>query len=86
MNQSEIMCDHACRNTCAMLSEALRRETAMLQFYDRIIKECDYPDVHNFIHDLAEERSKPILQIVSKLNEIRAKSQAMDGILSSFQP
>jgi hypothetical protein len=85
MSNVEMECNHACRNTCAMLNEALRRETALLQFYEQIVKQCDYPDIHTFVRNLAEERSKPILEIVSKLNEVRAKSQVMDGIMSSYE-
>jgi hypothetical protein len=69
-----------------MLNEALRRETALLQFYEQIALQCDYPDVHLFVQDLAEQRSRSILQIVGKLNELRARSQVMDGIISSFEP
>jgi hypothetical protein len=69
-----------------MLNEALRRETGLLQFYEQIVKECDYPDIHTFVRNLAEERRKPILEIVAKLNEVRAKSQVMDSIISSYEP
>ena len=85
MNNNTLNCRHTCRNTCDMLNEALRRETALVQFYEQLAQQCDYPDVHTFIQDLLEERRKPIVQIVSKLNEIRAKSQIMDGVLSSFE-
>lgn len=69
-----------------MLNEALRRETTLLRFYEQIILQCDYPDVHAFVRDLAEQRSQSILRIVGKLNEIQARSQAMDGVMSSFEP
>jgi hypothetical protein len=85
MTKHEFECAHACRNTCAMLNEALRKETALLQFYEQIILQCDYPDVHAFVRDLAEQRSQSLLRIVNKLNELRARSQAMDGVLSSFE-
>ncbi|HEY5615469.1 MAG TPA: hypothetical protein VIL52_05560 [Bacteroidota bacterium] len=78
-------CRHACRNTCELLNEVLHRETALLQFYEQIAQQCDYPDIRNFIQDVVEERRKPIEQIVSKLNEMRAKSQIMDGVISSFE-
>lgn len=77
-------CQRTCRNSCDMLNEALRRETVLLQFYEHVAGQCDYPDVKNFIQDLVEQRRKPIVEIVSKLNEIRAKSQIMDGVISSF--
>jgi hypothetical protein len=67
-----------------MLNEALKRESTLLQFYEQIADQCDYPDVKAFIQDLIDARRKPIVQIVSKLNEIRAKSQIMDGVIASF--
>jgi len=85
MNDHEIRCAHACRNTCAMLNEALRRETAALQFYEQIVAQCDYPDVRAFIEELVEQRSRAILRIISKLNELQARGQALDGIVASFE-
>lgn len=67
-----------------MLNEALRQEMSLLKFYEQMQKECDYPDVHAFVEDVMERRSKTILRIVSKLNELRATRQALDGIQASF--
>ncbi len=86
MNSHELNCAHACRDTCALLNEALRREMALLQFYEQIVQQCDYPDVHAFVGDLAEQRSNSILRIVAKLNELRARSQVMNGIIASYEP
>lgn len=60
MTDHELECAHDCRNTCALLNEALRRETALLQFYEQIVLQCDYPDVHAFVRELAEQRSNSI--------------------------
>ena len=32
MGEAERECQHACKNTCATLNEALRKETAMVKF------------------------------------------------------
>ena len=77
-------CQHTCKNTCAMLNEALRKETSMIMFYKSTLEECNMPEVVNFINDLVEEKSKNILQIVQKLNEIHVRSQIIDGVASSF--
>ena len=77
-------CQHTCRNTCAMLNEALRKETSLVMFYKNTIEECNMPEVKNFINDLVDEKSKNILQIIQKLNEIHVRSQIMDGVASSF--
>lgn len=84
MKEQEIHCEHACRNTCAMLNEALRKETAIVRYYENMLDECNFPEVKGFITDFVEEKRKGMLQIIQKLNEIHARSQSMDGIYSSF--
>ncbi len=84
MAEKQINCQHTCKNTCAMLNEALRKETSMIMFYKNTLEECNMPEVVNFINDLVEEKSKNILQIVQKLNEIHVRSQIIDGVASSF--
>ncbi|MFO7448241.1 MAG: hypothetical protein R6W90_17920, partial [Ignavibacteriaceae bacterium] len=83
-NESDIKCLHACKNTCALLNEALRREAATVRYYEGILEECSMPEIKNFITDLIEEKRKEILSIIQKLNEIHARSQSMDGVISSF--
>jgi hypothetical protein len=84
MAEKQTNCQHTCKNTCAMLNEALRKETSMIMFYKSTLEECNMPEVVNFINDLVEEKSKNILQIVQKLNEIHVRSQIIDGVTSSF--
>jgi len=84
MKSKEINCLHACKNTCAMLNEALRKEASIVRFYESISDECNYPQVRNFIQELIEEKRNGILQIIQKLNELHAHSQTTDGIISSF--
>lgn len=84
MKIDEVKCQHACRNTCAMLNEALRKETAMVRFYESTLDECNFPEVSSFMNELVEEKRQVILRIIQKLNEIHVRSQALDGIVSSF--
>ncbi len=84
MNETTVKCAHACRNTCAMLSEALREESDMVGFYERLGHECNYPDVHDMLQELIESRSKSVLMINQKLNELRARSEIIDGVISSY--
>jgi len=42
------------------------------------------PEVKTFMDGLIEEKRKIILRIIQKLNEIHVRSQAIDGINSSF--
>jgi len=84
MKDSEINCMHTCRNTCAMLNEALRKEASIIRFYEALMEECNFPEVRSFLVDLVEEKRKGILRIIQKLNELHAHSQSLDGIISSF--
>lgn len=82
----ETFCVHNCRNACALLNDAMKRESEMVKFYDQILAECDYPDIHGFVRELSEERSKAILRIVQKVNEMQSRGQILDGVISSFDP
>jgi len=79
-------CNHDCRITCKMLTEAMRKEAEMIQFYETLMTECDYPEVNSFVRELLEEKSSIVLHINQKLNEIRARGQISEGIISSFEP
>ncbi len=84
MKEQEVKCMHTCKNTCSMLNEALRKEAAIVRFYESMLDECNLPDVREFITDSIEEKRKGILRIIQKLNEIHARSQVIDGMISSF--
>ncbi|NWF87847.1 MAG: hypothetical protein HXY50_00125 [Ignavibacteriaceae bacterium] len=84
MTQMKVDCQHACRNTCAMLNEALRKEASMVRFYEGILSECNFPSVKEFLNELVEEKRKSVLSIIQKLNELHVSSQSGDGIISSF--
>ena len=86
MEPSEIDCNHDCRITCKMLTEAMRKEAEMIHFYEKLMIECDYPDVNAFVRELLEEKSRIVLHINQKLNEIRARGQVSEGSISSFEP
>jgi len=84
MKENEIKCMHACKNTCAMLNEALRKEASIVRFYEGMLDECNLPEVRSFLTETIEEKRKAILRIIQKLNEIHARSQVIDGMISSF--
>jgi len=69
-----------------MLTAALAEETMVVRFYQQVLTQCDEPDVHKFVRTLLEDRSASVIRIMQKLNEIKARSQVMDGVQSSFQP
>ena len=84
MAEAGINCQHACKNTCASLNEALRKETAIVKYYEGVLEDCNMPEVKTFMDELIEEKRKIILRLIQKLNEIHVRSQANDGITSSF--
>ncbi len=84
MIEKNVVCLHNCKNTCAMLNEALRKETTISKFYESILDQCNMPEVSNFVSDQIDIKQKSILAIIQKLNEIHARSQIIDGISSSF--
>ena len=84
MNPDNLHCEHSCRNTCALLNDAMRQETAMIEFYEQMVEQCDYPDVEKFTREILEERSRTIIRMLQKLNELRARGQILDGVISSF--
>ena len=79
-------CNHDCRITCKMLTEAMRKEAEMIHFYETIMTECDYPVVNSFVRELLEEKSRIVLHINQKLNEIRACGQVSNGVISDCNP
>lgn len=84
MKEKDLKCMHACRNTCAMLNEALRKETAMIRFYEGVLEDCNFPEVSSFMTNLVEEKRQGILRLIQKLNELHVRAQALDGVVSSF--
>lgn len=84
MADKDYKCQHACKNTCATLNEALRKETAMVRFYEGVLDDCNIPEVSTFMTELVDGKRQVILKLIQKLNEIHVRSQALDGIASSF--
>jgi len=84
MKENEVSCAKACKNTCSMLNEALRKEAAIVRFYENMLDQCNMPEVISFVQESIEEKRQGILKIIQKLNEIHARSQVVDGMISSF--
>ena len=86
MKEYEIHCEHACRNTCGMLSKAILLEANLTGFYEQLSKECDYPDVEALLVDLMDHHRRAVNSIGEKLTSLKARGQMLDGVMSSFDP
>ena len=86
MKQNEVHCAHACRNTCAMLVEAVEREQKLSEFYSAVAAECDYPDVQSVLAEVAGLRTKTIRLLKQKLGEMQVRGEVLDSLKSSFDP
>ena len=84
MSEKDWKCGHTCRNSCSMLNEALRKETASVRFYESVLDECHTPEIRQMVMEMIERRRLEVMSMIQKLNEIHARSQALDGIASSF--
>jgi rubrerythrin len=68
-----------------MLNQALHEEMGLVRFYEGILRQCDYPEVRSLFEELAEERSRSAIRILQKLNELRARTETGDNVMSSFE-
>jgi len=86
MNTKDINCAHACKNSCAMLKKGIDLESELTGFYEELSTVCDYPDVQSFLSDFVVRHRKMIGDMREKLNQMEARGQVLDGIISSFDP
>lgn len=84
METLKIDCIHACRNTCSMLNELMKRETATLTLMEGIYAECNYPEVKSFILEKIEAKRKEVVEMITKLKDIQERSVILDGMMESF--
>lgn len=84
MTDVDFNCSKICKNSCASLNEALRRETSQVRFYEGVMEQCNTQEIAEFLGGIIDERRKTILTIIQKLNEIHARSSSTDGVISSF--
>lgn len=86
MKNNEIGCTHACRNTCAMLVEAVGREERLSAFYAAVAAECDYPDVQSVLVEVAALRARTVQLLRRQLDAMHVRGEVLDGVQSSFDP
>ena len=47
-------CEHRCRNTCAMLNDALQDQKKKIAYYESMLDVCDDPTVKKFTNEMLE--------------------------------
>jgi hypothetical protein len=68
-----------------LLNAILREETDLMKMYEQALTECDSVDVKSFVQEAMVAKSRTILSILQKLNELRARGEVGDGVMASFQ-
>ena len=84
MGLEKAHCQHACRNTCALLAEALKDEMNIVRHFETMLAECDEPGMRKFVKEMMESHSLMANRISEKLKEIKARAEVLDGVISSF--
>lgn len=80
-----VECEHRCRNTCAMLNDALRSELARVKEYEKMLVECDDPEMLKFVRELVGTHKAVINSITERLDVIKANAGVLDDIISGFE-
>lgn len=63
-------CDKTCPRDCEIMNRILLREAAVEHLYLQLLKECDYPDVREFVKKMVEERKEHVERLEKSLNKM----------------
>lgn len=86
MGTAKVECQHRCRNTCEMLSDAMMRERKLIAHFETMISDCRDPHIRDFAGELAKEHTQLLTRIGQKLSEIKVNAEVLDDIIESFDP
>ena len=84
MKENKINCEHACKNTCEALEEAIKRENGLLQLYGNSLSDCNMPDIRSLMKQMITNKKKVIAELQQKLDEIKTRSDVIDDIDKSY--
>ena len=65
-------CDKTCPRDCEIMNKILLREAAVEHLYLQLLKECDYPDIHEFVQHMVEERRASVSKFEKCLSKMYA--------------
>ena len=78
-------CEHQCRNSCAMLSDALRDEKKKIAYYETMLGDCDDPAMKSFVIEILETHKTLVARIGEKLDVIKVNAEILDDIIEGFE-
>lgn len=84
MGNNKINCDHACKNTCEALNQAMLKEEGILEIYNSVVDECSLPEAKFLLSALIDEKRKVIRKLEQALLELQEKSHIIDDIAESY--
>lgn len=84
MEENKVNCEHACKNTCEALNQALKKENGILEIYNSVVDECSLPEAKSLLSELMDEKKKVVQKLEQKLNELQEKSHIIDDIAESY--
>jgi rubrerythrin len=85
MGATKTQCEHRCRNTCAMLDEALQNEQKQIAFFESMLADCDDPVVKKFAKEVVDSHTLLANRIKEQLDTIKANAEVLDGVMTSFE-
>lgn len=84
MEKNIFNCEHACKNTCEALNQALIKESGILEIYAGVVDECSLPEAKSLLSELIDEKKKVVQKLGQALNELQEKSHIIDDIAESY--
>jgi hypothetical protein len=84
MKENIINCEHACKNTCATIEEAVKREESLVILYQSALNECNIPDINSLMSRMITNSKSAINELNQKLIEVKSASGIIDDIEKSY--
>ena len=84
MEKNKVNCDHACKNSCATLEEAIKREKGLIQLFENALTECNISDIRSLMNATIANARRAIYELQQKLDEIHSASDIIDDIDESY--
>ncbi len=72
MQHEKHECDHTCPRDCSGLNQILVREVAVERLYERLLEDCDFPDIHHFVTEALTEHRQHVRSLEEQINKIYA--------------